>query len=89
MTRNTGQNLNVIDSSERNSDTNGAELCPRCGAEMVTTSRGVSASFPSPALDRLVCSGSNCGYVKYVKLDSLGYGAETTRPTGKGEKGAQ
>ena len=62
--------------------------CPRCGGEMVTTSRGVVASFPSPALERLVCSGSNCSYVRYVKLDSNGFSVKSEMNGRKGEQSA-
>jgi len=63
--------------------------CPKCGGEMITTSRGVVASFPSPALERLVCSGSNCSYVRYVKLDSNGFSVKSELNGQKGEQSAQ
>ncbi|MBS3787274.1 hypothetical protein KGY79_03645 [Candidatus Bipolaricaulota bacterium] len=62
--------------------------CPRCGGEVVPTTQGVSASFPSPALRRLVCSESDCNYVKYVKLNSTGFASEVGSAINRGDQGA-
>ncbi len=62
--------------------------CPRCGDEMTATTKGVAASYPSPALERLVCSDSGCDYVKYVKLDSNGFPPKGNQVSDRGEQSA-
>ncbi|MFW6005833.1 MAG: hypothetical protein ACOC9A_00135 [Candidatus Bipolaricaulota bacterium] len=62
--------------------------CPRCGGKMATTARGVVASFPSPALERLVCSDPDCNYTRYVKLDSNGFPSDRSLVARKGAQGA-
>lgn len=63
----------------------GSYSCPRCGGEMISSSQGVTTKYPSPALERLVCSDSGCNYARYVKLDESGFADEREAV---GEKGA-
>ena len=58
--------------------------CPKCGATMISTSQQVTAEYPSPPLERLVCSSMGCNYVKYVKLNEFGF-AEESVPMAEGE----
>jgi hypothetical protein len=52
---------------------------------MISSSQGVTTKYPSPALERLVCSDSGCNYARYVKLDESGFADEREAV---GEKGA-
>ncbi|MFB6215242.1 MAG: hypothetical protein ABEI54_05150 [Candidatus Bipolaricaulia bacterium] len=89
MTQKVRQESKSIGEACKNTISPGNRFCPRCGGEMVTTGQGVAASFPSPALERLVCSDSSCNYVKYVKLDSNGFLPGGSSAASKGDQSAQ
>jgi hypothetical protein len=65
-------------------DSTGSNTCPKCGGEMVSVSQGVTTEYPSPALERLVCSVSGCNYVRYSKLDETGFADSRKAVGGKG-----
>lgn len=89
MTREVSQKRKSTEESDQSTFSSGSRFCPRCGSEIVTTGQGVAASFPSPAIERLVCSDSACNYVKYVKLDSTGFTPEGSPANRRGEQGAE
>ncbi|MCF7876287.1 hypothetical protein K9M06_04445 [Candidatus Bipolaricaulota bacterium] len=63
--------------------------CPRCGGDIVPTTRQVTATFPAPALERFVCSEADCNYVRYSKLNDNGAENEAGFGKMKGETGAK
>ncbi|MBS3735969.1 MAG: hypothetical protein V5A87_02435 [Candidatus Bipolaricaulota bacterium] len=88
MTQEVRQDRKNIGEPGKSTTITGRRSCPRCGGEMTTTRQGVVASFPSPALERLVCSDSGCNYAKYVKLDSNGFFSDGSPAARKGAQGA-
>lgn len=88
MTHEVRQEFKSSDGTGRNDFSEGNHCCPRCGSDIVATGQGVTASFPSPALERLVCSHSGCNYVKYVKLGSDGFGPKSSPATNRGVQSA-
>lgn len=88
MTQEVSQKPKSTDGSGQNAVHSGNHVCPRCGGEVVATSQGVTASFPSPALESRICSDSECNYVKYVKLGSNGFATEGSAATDKGVQSA-
>ena len=85
MIKNVGNEQKFIDGSGGAMEAEGNHLCPKCGGKMVVSSQGVTASFPSPTLERLICTDPGCKHVKYVKMDSSGFTAEAGPVAKKGE----
>ncbi len=65
------------------------DRCPQCGGAMAPTTQQVTAAFPSPALERFVCSETSCNYVKYAKLNDGELRAPDEVVAKKGETGAK
>ena len=76
----------AVGKDSKNIEPKRSSSCPRCGGQMVAGTHQVSASFPSPALERLVCSDPSCNYVRYTKLDSF---AAKTNPNSSSTRGAR
>lgn len=66
------QNKVMVDSDKKRTGSPFPEntSCPRCGGEMVVSSRQVVSKYPAPPLERFECSESSCNYTRYVKLNS-------------------